>query len=473
MQHLDEHTIAFYAMGAEFSAAEKGIIEAHLRECHGCRAQVEELRGIDQHVAEAIDSSEQSDDLPSEALTTMPRAIRRRPDAYPAQRESRAVTRSARFGAIVRRHPVAAGSAGFALGLLAFFALTMLTGRIHQVDEPQIVRVNAMGTSLEVFGKDRKIFEIPVSAYGATKEDRDQFENLDTYIGDLDGDGKREVITGAPFREEGQEVWNVLRIFSPEGEEIHRWPLGHPVDYKGTAYSNAFGVSGVLVIGGGSSRQPELLVGINNERSPSCLLRLDNHGKTIGEYWHFGWLHGPRTIRLEEMPNGYVLMIGVNDAGYRANTTNPVVTVLDPEKVQGIAEATEAGGFGYPASNAEIYYVRAGNVDTTLVSNIRVVQPSFGHTVKFSPDSSFTVFEGFFVPRNFPAVTYTFTPRMLLRDIWFTDDQRIRLMNEYLTRKNAEGLMEFQNDLKSKVEYWDGGRWQKKPSRVFHRTPPT
>ena len=50
-------------MGGEIPLPEKDAIEAHLSECHGCRSQVQELRRVNQHVEEAVESAEASDEL--------------------------------------------------------------------------------------------------------------------------------------------------------------------------------------------------------------------------------------------------------------------------------------------------------------------------------------------------------------------------------------------------------------------------
>jgi predicted anti-sigma-YlaC factor YlaD len=45
MHHIDEHTLELYTLKAEEVAERVDEIEAHLEECHGCRALVEEMRG--------------------------------------------------------------------------------------------------------------------------------------------------------------------------------------------------------------------------------------------------------------------------------------------------------------------------------------------------------------------------------------------------------------------------------------------
>lgn len=471
MRHLDEHTMAFYAMGAELPPAEKEAIESHLGECYGCRAQVEELRGIDRHVAETVDPTDPSDDAQSAALVPFPRALGKRVKAAPVRLKSRGLSPAVRLATVIRRHPVGAGSLGLMMALLAFFSLRLVTTKAHH-NEPERVQMNAAGTALDVYGNNEKIFEIEVSA-NATPPERERRVMLCTHIGDLDGDGKAEVVTGAPFYEGEREVSNVVRVYNGEGEPIARWPLGHSIDYRTTPYSNSFGIAGLWIRPGVAPGKPELLVGLNNERSPSCVLRLDQHGKTIGEYWHFGWLHGPQGVQLHGESGGLVLLVGVNDVEYRENISHPVVVVLDPTKLSGPSESSQSGGFGYPTSAAEIYYARAGNVDSSLVSNTRVLQPSFGPMVRFSPDSSFTAFGEFFVPHGFPAVLYTFDNHLAVRDVWLSDHQRIELIGLYLTNKTPEGQREFQNDLKSKVEYWDGTRWKKEPAKVSHTSPPS
>ena len=474
MDHLDEHTMAFYAMGADIPSPERGAIEAHLRDCHGCRAQVEEFRGIDEHVAEAIDSAEQTEDLPSDALVALPKAIRRRPNAPPVRLEPRSVTRRARFASLVRRHPLRAGSAGLVLGFLAFFLISTASHRARKVDQPLFVRLNLLGTAMEVYGKDTELFEIPVSAMADPEPSRERQTKFCTQIADLDGDGNMEVITGFPYRENGTQKANVLRVFSNDGQLLYSWPLGGvPLRYNGVNYSGSRSVSGLVVTTGVGTGEKELLVGLNNDRSPWCLMRLDSKGRTFGEYWHFGWLWGLTTVHLPGVNHELILLTGVNDEAYRSNNGYPMITVLDPARINGSTESECTRGFGFPASDAQLYYIKSGNVNPALISGPRVESPSFGYDVKIGADSSVVVREGFSFPSDFPAILYTFDKQLVLKDVWMSDGPRITLLDRFLAQKTPQGFDEFMNDLKGKVRYWDGSQWRKEPSKIIHFSPPS
>jgi hypothetical protein len=471
MRHLDEHTIALYAMGGEFPLPEKGAIEAHLSECHGCRAQVQELRQVNQHVEEAVDSAEEaSDELPLDALVPFPRAIRRRPDAPPARTAGRTLTRAGRFAALVRRHPIGAGSAGLMLAFLAFFSLTTVPHLLQKVDQPLFVRTNALGTALEVCGKDVKIFDIPVSLMGLPASERERNQSVCTRIVDLDGDGNMEIINGTPFEEGEKKIWNTVRIFDNEGKLLSRLPMGKPVRYNGVDYSGSFGISGLVVLPAAENGKKEILVGINNDRSPWCLVRLDSKGNTLGEYWHFGWLWGVTAIHLAGIDHELVLLSGANDTEYRSNNAYPALAVIDPSRVTGSTESECTRGFGFPPSDAELYYIRSGNVTPDLISGAGVESPSFGYAVKVGTDSSLIVSEGFCLPQNFPSVMYTFNNEMKLQNAWMPDMQRVELMRTFLVNKTAAGFDEFVKDMEKKVRYWDGSQWKAEPVKILRES---
>jgi hypothetical protein len=467
MQHLDEHTLAFYAMGAEFPSTEKDAIEAHLSECHGCRAQVDELRGIDQEVAETMDSAASSQDLPSDALVTLPRAIRRRSDAPPVRLGSRILAPTTRFAALVRRHPVGAGSAALMFAFLSFFAIRGVFDRFSSPIQPAFVQWNPLETALDVYGKDnQKLWDIPVCLTGKIDKTLELYRDQCTRIADLDGDGNMEVVTGVPFFEEEKEVINVLRILDNKGHPISRTPLGSAVNFKGTPYSNFFGVSGVLIIPGADSGKKEIAVGVNNDRSPYCLIRLDYTGKILGEYWHIGWLNQPRRVQLQGEDRDLILLSGVNDAMYQADSVYPAIAVLDVSKIVGRSESAQSRGFGFEPSRAEVYYIKCGNPDPARCKGIPIKHASFYYSVKTAPDSSFSATELFSVPPGFPGIVYTFDNRLNVRDVWLTDEGRMVLKADFLTKKTPAGVQELLEDLKNKVRYWDGRQWRKKPTMI-------
>ena len=472
MQHLDEHTLAFYAMGVEYPSSERDAIEAHLAECCGCRAQVEELRGIDQHVAQTTDSAEQSEDLPSNAVVTLPRAIKRHPNAPPVWLESRSLARGARFKALVRRHPLAAGSAGLVLAFLVFFSIRTVSDWVRPTGQPLFVRLNRLGTALEVCGKNEVLFDIPVSLTDASESERQRQENTCTRITDLDGDRNMEVVTGAPYQEGEKLVWNALRTFNNDGQLRAVRHLGTPVRYRGVDYTGSYGILSVVITSPAGSAGKEILVGINNDRSPWCLMRLDKEGRTLGEFWHFGWLWGIAIVNLEGAAQEFVVLSGANNVEYRSNLNYPVLTVLDPAGIKGSTESECTRGFGFPASDAQLYYIRSGNVNPALISGVKVENPSFGNYVKVRADSSLYVSEVFDVPNNFPEIIYTFDKHLDLKDVWMSDGPRITLREKFLAKKTPAGFDEFMNDLKSKVQYWDGSQWKNERTMVIRLSPP-
>jgi hypothetical protein len=473
MQHLDEHTLAFFAMGADLPSEERALIEAHLSQCAGCRAQVEELRDVNEHVAETIEKADSSDDLPSSALVSLPRALRRRPDAAAVPLKPRPLAPVVRFAALVRRYPIRTSSAGLLLAFLIFLSFDKITGCYGKPDQPQFIKANFIGTALEVFGKESKIFEIPINLPNSPPDELDRQAAMNTVITDLDGDGNCEVLNGSQYLDNGKVVYNILRIFSNKGNPLHAWTMVAHADFNGAAYSGSYTISSLVAVSRPNSNQKEIIVCLQNDRSPWCLRRIDNKGNSLGEYWHFGWLGGAQAMNLPEVDHEVILLTGRNDVDYLANKVFPALAILDPFRIVGSTESIQARGFGFAGSDAELYYVGAGNVDTSLISGGRtMLNPSFGWGAKVGNDSTISVPEELESPRDFPKPWYDFDKHLKIKAIWMVDAARIEFNDKYLRKKTSTGFDEFKVDLMRKVKYWDGMEWKKTPTRIVYPLPP-
>ena len=331
---------------------------------------------------------------------------------------------------------------------------------------------NTLGTALEIYSKkNEKLWEIPVRVMGRSNETDAKYRDYCTRITDLDADGNMEVITGASYLEGESLVENVLRVFDSEGHLLSKWSFGAPVTFNGTAYSNLFSIMNVEVLGQGGSHPKEILVGLVNERSPFCLTRLDNTGKILGEYWNFGWLGGLRTLHLEGEDHRLVLLCGLNEVEYQSNNVYPILTILDPARIEGRRESVKTRGFGFEASQAELYYVRCGNVDPSLVTGTKVQHPSFRTIMKLAPDSSFTVRETFLVPKDFPEVLYTFDKHMALLGVWLPDEYRLTLMDKFLAKKTRAGFDEFRLGSQEKGRVLGWRPLRKEPTKIVSTLP--
>ena len=203
---------------------------------------------------------------------------------------------------------------------------------------------------------------------------------------------------------------------------------------------------------------------------PGVWCALTAKGSVLGEYWHFGWLWGVTAMHLAGVDHELVLLSGANDTEYRSNNIYPALVVLDPSRIKGSVESGCSRGFGFAPSDAELYYLRSGNVNPDLISGAVVESPTFGYAVKVGTDSSLVVSEGFTLPEGFPNVMYTFDKEMKLQDAWMPDKQRMELMKTFLVNKTAAGFDEFVTDMEQKVRYWDGSQWKGEPVKILHES---
>ena len=472
MHHSDEQLLAFYAMGVDLPLPERVAVEDHLRSCAGCRAQVEELQEINRFVEERTAAADPDPVHTIEALERIPRPPARHFNAPPARIPLRLVTRIQRTAGIMRRHPISTGSGILLLGLLSFATIREVGTRKHAAEQPIAIRMNGVESALEVMGdQNTKLWEIPIDPKNRSADGNNMDLNFNTRISDLDDDGNMEVITGSHHVDGQGRMSSALRVFTHDGHLLHSWTLGSRSTFDGSSYAKSFAVAGVLVLTPTGTQGKEIFVSLANDRSPSCLVRLTPEGEVLGEYWHFGWMLTPLMVRLNGEDRQFILLTGVNDVGYQRNQVFPSLVILDPTSIVGRTESQQTRGFGFSESSAEVYYIAAGNADRRLISDSLTYRPGFTYGAKIAQDNSFTVAGSFALPEGFPKVMYTFDDALSLRDVWFSDADRLILTDRFLTRKTPEGQTEFVRDLRSKVRWWDGTTWQDRPAKIRYAGP--
>ena len=155
--------------------------------------------------------------------------------------------------------------------------------------------------------------------------------------------------------------------------------------------------------------------------------------------------------------------MGSNDADTSAGDF-PIIAVLDPSKITGRSEATTTRGFGLPASNAEVAYIRIprSDIDDGFHAAISVIRVMPGNDGRWS-----FIVEGKNDTTTISGFEYVFDASWRIEAVLSVDgNARIR------ARLREKGLVHGQIDqqyldaLKNSVEYWDGHRWMREFSLV-------
>jgi hypothetical protein len=471
MQHPDEKTLSLYAMGADLPGDGTAMVGDHLRSCAGCREQVEDLQSINGLVAERSSGPPSAPPYSIEAIDRVARTTRRM-HFSPSRRSPRhMVTRVQRAVWFVRSHPVVSGAGTLLLGIALFsLAIQIKTYRLRE-EQPSYLRMNSIATAVCVFNEDGKeLFRFPVSPKGLTDISDLRYIDIDSRIVDLDDDGNAEIITGAPFGEGATYTGSTIRIYAGNGVLKQQFPLGIPVRYGRSDYQNSFFIHGIRVWE--RDGRKGLLISLNNNRSPSCLVRTDSDGRIVGEYWHFGWMSNPELIRIPGFDHDLILLNGGDDSHSLEGRVSPSFTVLDPDSIIGRMESTVTPGFGFPRSTAEIIYMQAGHADPSFFKTQFERHLRFDARIRYSQDGSFTFLASGLKGLTEFGLMYTFDPGFAIREVWSSDYSRMMLTEHLLKDGTAEGVKAFFDHMKSLVRYWDGREWQPLPVRVRHTIPP-
>ena len=155
------------------------------------------------------------------------------------------------------------------------------------------------------------------------------------WFGDLDGDGRREVLflyhpAGNPYSHS-----TTLICFSNRGEEKWRWTPGKALpEFKDTP--TIYFTFGFVVLKAAKSGHRRIVVSSQcHPFYPDQIAIVDSKGKTVSEYWHSGILNHLALADLDGSGREEIIATGISN-GYHQAT----LIVLDSDKVFGAS--TEA-----------------------------------------------------------------------------------------------------------------------------------
>jgi hypothetical protein len=157
------------------------------------------------------------------------------------------------------------------------------------------------------------------------------------WLGDLDGDGRTELIFIAVPVNQG-DVGSTIICFAADGRPRWRFTPGQPVtDAGGDHMLPPYFPSGLQVIPGKVPSDARIIVSSNHYLSqPNQVAILDVHGNVVGQYWHPGHLLYMGQADLDGDGRNELLLAGVNNGNHQAT-----LVVLDPWKIIGLMTPTE------------------------------------------------------------------------------------------------------------------------------------
>ena len=204
-----------------------------------------------------------------------------------------------------------------------------LTFRVVSSDgEPQFGRLD--GATLTVMNAEGKELWHKNFPDGFSAEYYEQGLATRIWFGDLDGDGRAEVLllyqpAGAP-----EEHSTTLICYSNRGIEKWRWTPGR--DLPEMAGSPAYFTTERLAVLKATGAQKRRIVVSSHHHLfyPHQIAIVDSNGKTVSEYWHSGMLEYLTLADLDGDGREEIIASGISN-GYREAT----LIVLDPDHVSG------------------------------------------------------------------------------------------------------------------------------------------
>jgi hypothetical protein len=257
-----------------------------------------------------------------------------------------------------------------------------------------------------------------------------------------------------------------LRIFSADKTLLRRIKIGEAVRFVNTGYPDQFRTECMVLGDFSKSGAPEIIAVTANASSPCLLARFDKNGNLLGEYWHFGNLVSIYAVDLYGDGKPEIVCCGTNDAAGDLVNRYGVVAVLDPSKIEGRVESVGSAGFGFPPSQAELYYIRFPRTDIENIDRIRaVVSPMW--PVRYENGDAFNFW--YTMPSYEIALQYILSKQMRILGIVPTTGYE-ELHGKWVKEDKLKGKIdsEYLDNLRTGVRYWDGKEWRKEPVRVQH-----
>jgi hypothetical protein len=463
MRHPDEFTLELYVTGSKRIAQQRRSIGRHLTRCPDCSRRAEAIREFYADVSRGmVTAAAQAMESGEEIMARHPEPQKRYEPMSVAVPSDRAVLLRPLLW-YFRRHPAVASVGAISiLGLFVWAGIAAM-GLFNKDVRPAYVHYDVTGRTIEVLNAhDQQIWHKPAIRLDGVVTSEESHGSKFTFLADLENNGTKKLITLVPLSGVDDAGAGRMKIFSDRGVLLTSPTLGRPVDFGNQRFLGDYGGSGLLVWNDSTEHAVEILANAVNFRSPSVLTRFDSRGNWIGEYWHFGHLLGLFQIHLTVPGHARSLLLtGINDSQDSIGITFPVVVVLDPSRIEGVAQSSATPGFGFAQTTTELFYIRLPEPDVYGAeggkSSVRTLKASSGQSMSFLVQQADSV----------PGIEFIFTRDMLLTDVKPTDGFA-QLRSKLLDTGQLTGRLndEYLKRLKEGVLYWDGHGWKKEPVRV-------
>jgi hypothetical protein len=219
----------------------------------------------------------------------------------------------------------------------------------YRVERDTFIALDAQG--LESW---RRIFPYPLLEAGSQ-----DLSSRYTWIGDLDGDGRNEILF-APHPLAGAQESTPLICYDERGKERWRFVNRQRVRTSDEEFTPIFGLARFLVTPRGRGLANVVLVATTHYLYyPSQVALLAPDGRLLGEYWHSGHLNHLEAADLDNDGKTKFYLAGISNAWHAAT-----LVVLDQDHFAGTSQEPEAPdhqlqGFPPGAERSRIIFPRS------------------------------------------------------------------------------------------------------------------
>ncbi|MBI4810497.1 MAG: hypothetical protein HY800_03470, partial [Ignavibacteriales bacterium] len=281
MHHIDEHTIELYILGSDLVKEQIAEIEAHFKECYGCRSLAEQVEAFYQDAGENLDKLPTPQERKSDALMRLPKDLIEQDIPLGSRVPYMPATAMAKFWYFVYKHPIPSAVSGFAAVAAMVLGINYAVTDFMKDKNPAYSHINLSNATVEIYNKENQLlWGFPSnSTYRLSASDLAASEKK-IVITDLDGDQRNEVVTTLQVGKPSM-VKQPVTFFSYFGKTIREVEFSEQVQFRGAKYEDNFRATDILCEDFEGNGKKEIFTIANSSRSPHIIYRLSSDGKML------------------------------------------------------------------------------------------------------------------------------------------------------------------------------------------------